>query len=106
VEGGGGGRGRPQMCFGGMCKNSISSSSSRNKVYFEDLGAKYINASVDELDFLDLFKISRKSEGFFCKMTKRTPARHVGPETRRGEQRGWGFKNSDVTCLYIFLYKF
>jgi hypothetical protein len=39
-------------------------------------------------------------------MTKRTPARHVGPETQRGEERGWGFKNSDVTCLYIFLYKF
>jgi hypothetical protein len=50
-----------------MCKNPISSSSSRNKVYFEDFGAKYINASVEDLDLLDLFKISRKSEGFFAK---------------------------------------
>jgi hypothetical protein len=33
--------------------------------------------------------------GFFRKVAEIAAERHVGPETRRGEERGAGFKISD-----------
>lgn len=37
----------------------------------------------------------QQSIGLFCKTTERTPAQHVGAETRRGEHTGASFKNFD-----------
>jgi hypothetical protein len=57
VGGGVVGGGVCKRASGVMCKNPISSSSSRNKVYLKGLSAKYINAVLDDLDFLGRFAI-------------------------------------------------